>query len=227
MPTIDPLTKLENKFSKVIQRQAAQSEMCRDIVRIAYEEGVGNPVYLSRKVFETCVRTNPDLSPASVEDNLHTLAATLRWHRDVANGGSHRRPYRFTFSPPPSPSGVTINRRLALCAGRFGPGHRCPPIAVVLVEELPPELSGKKSFRTKPARPLESCQPAPGQRKPMAALVSSQPRGGFVGEGRTERSDKLQTRRVVDGIQRAASRLGLGLQGSAGEENSVEAGSKF
>ena len=144
MPTIDPLKKLEIKFSQAIQRQAAQSDMCRDIVRICYEEGVGNPVHLSRKVFETCVRTRPDLSPACVEDNLHTLAATLRWHRDVANGDNHRRSYRFTFSPPPSASGVTIPRRMALCPGRFGPGHRVPPIAVVLVEELPPELSGKK-----------------------------------------------------------------------------------
>lgn len=163
MPTIDPLRKLENNFSKGIQRQAVQSEMCREIVRIGYEEGVGNPVYLSRKVFETCVRTSPDQSPACVEYNLHTLAATLRWHRDVANGGSHRRPYRFTFSPPPSASGVTIPRRLALCAGRFGPRRRCPPIAVVLVEELPPEISRNQAFRTKSSRPLEGRRQTVGQ----------------------------------------------------------------
>ena len=154
MPAIDPLKKLEIKFCQAIQRQAAQSDMCREIVRICYEEGVGNPVYLSRKVFETCVRTSPDLSPADVAVNLHTLAIELRWHRDIANGGSHGRPYRFTFSPPPSASGVTFRRRLALCPGRFGPGHRVPPIAVVLVEELPTELRGKNSSRAKAARPL-------------------------------------------------------------------------
>ena len=143
MRKIDPFKKLENKFCEVIQRQAAESEWCRDMVRIGYAEDVGNPVYLSRKVFETCVSTSPGLSAARIKENLHTLAIELRWHRNIANGGSHGRLYRFTFSPPPLASGVTIPRRLALCPGEFGPGRRVRPIAVVLVEELPPELSGK------------------------------------------------------------------------------------
>ena len=154
MRKLDQFRKLENKFSRVIERQAAESEWCREIIRICYSEDVGNPVYFSRKVFETCVNTIPDLSPAGVDDNLHRLAIDLRWHRDMANRASHGRVYRFTFSPPPSATGVTTPRRLALCPGRFEPGRRVCPIAVVLVEELPPELRGKNPSRARSARPL-------------------------------------------------------------------------
>lgn len=105
----------------------------RNVSKIAQEEGIRNPVFLSQSVYEFCVRPNANCE--DTEERLREFLSVLRFEMDQANGTRKNRRLFFEFDAQKPQNQNQRRSVLEIIAGRWNPVTQVPPVSVVFPDE--------------------------------------------------------------------------------------------